>query len=175
VRLTQAPGARVIVTHDPIDAAALSDRVVILEAGRVVQDGPMEHISMHPRSQYVADLVGLNFYRGVAHRGVVTLEGAGGTVVIADRSLTGSVFLAVHPRAVTVHIGDTQASARNQWRGYVASLDQYGDRVRVQIDGIVPIVAEVTPESVWKLKLALGTEVVAAVKATEVQVYRAPC
>jgi molybdate transport system ATP-binding protein len=172
-RLAQASGARLIVTHDPIDAAAISDRVVILEGGRIVQDGPMEQISMHPRSRYVADLVGLNFFRGAAQGGMVSLDGTGGTVVIADGSLSGPVFLAVHPRAVTIQLGDARASARNQWAGRIVALDQIGDRVRVQVEGVVPIVAEVTTESVWSLRLAPGCDVVAAVKATEVQVYSA--
>src|SRR5262249_1021915 len=60
-------GARVMVTHDAVDALTLADRLVILEDGRVVQAGPPNEIVTRPRSPYVADLVGMNLYRGDAH------------------------------------------------------------------------------------------------------------
>jgi len=170
--LTGAAGARLVVTHDAVDASVLADRVVILEAGRVVQDGPMQDIALHPRSPYVADLVGLNLYRGTADAGAVRLEG-GGVVVVADRSVRGDVYASVHPRAVAVHLDDPRGSARNHWPGTVVEVDALGDRVRVRIDGAVPIVAEVTRDAARELALAPGHTVVASVKATEVTVYPA--
>jgi molybdate transport system ATP-binding protein len=170
-RLAQTPGTRLIVTHDPVDAASLSDRVVIFEEGRIVQEGSMEEISLRPRSRYVADLVGLNFYRGHANGGVVTLSETGGRVVIADDAISGEVLLALHPSAVTLLLEDASASARNHWRGQVASVDHLGSRVRVMVDGLVPIVAEITTGSLRALNIDIGTEVIAMVKATEIQVY----
>jgi molybdate transport system ATP-binding protein len=171
-QLAAAPGARVVVTHDPIDAAMLADRVVILEEGRVVQHGSMADIASHPRSRYVADLVGLNLYRGVARGGVVTLEG-GGEIVVADHDLSGSAHVAIHPRAVVLHLGLPHGSARNHWPGTISVVDRLGDRVRVGVQGLVPLVAEVTPDAVRDLGLVPGTGVFAVVKAAEVQVYPA--
>ena len=57
---------RIVVTHDPLDAAALADRLVVLEAGRVVQQGTLAEITARPRSRYVADLVGVNLLAGHA-------------------------------------------------------------------------------------------------------------
>jgi molybdate transport system ATP-binding protein len=167
--LARAPGARLLVTHDPVDAAAISDRVVILEAGRAVQAGAMDDIARHPRSTYVADLVGLNLYRGVAHDGVVTLAG-GGEIVAAEHTVTGEVSVVVHPRAVVLHLDEPHGSARNCWLGRVAVIDRLGDRVRVGIEGPVPLVAEITPDAVRELGLVPGRQVFAAVKAAEVQV-----
>src|SRR5690606_12802146 len=90
-QLARVPGARLVVTHDPVDAAALSDRVVGLEHGRVVQQGPMHEIAMSPRSAYVADLVGLNLYRGRARDGTVTTTD-GAAIAIADHATTGAVY-----------------------------------------------------------------------------------
>ena len=53
-------GVRLLVTHDPVDAYALADRVVILESGRIVQSGTLADVTARPRSRYVADLVGVN-------------------------------------------------------------------------------------------------------------------
>ena len=170
--LREAGGARLLVTHDPVDASVLADRVVVLEQGQVVQSGPLSEIALRPRSPYVADLVGLNLYRGTARGGLVETEG-GGVIVVADRTVQGEVYLSVHPRAVGVHLDDPHGSARNHWPGTVAEVDALGDRVRVRIEGAVPIVAEVTEVAARELRLAPGAAVFATVKATEVSVYPA--
>lgn len=170
--LAGAAGARLVVTHDAVDASVLADRVVILEAGRIVQQGPMQDIALHPRSSYVADLVGLNLYRGTADDGAVRLEG-GGIIVVADHDGRGDVYVSVHPRAVALHLDEPHGSARNHWPGTVVEVDELGDRVRVRIEGAVPIVAEVTRDAAHELALAPGHTVVASVKATEVTVYPA--
>jgi molybdate transport system ATP-binding protein len=170
--LTAAGGARLVVTHDPVDAALLADRVVVLEQGRIVQEGPMREIALRPRSPYVADLVGLNLYRGRAEAGVVALDG-GGSVVVADHAVRGDVHVSVHPRSVGLHLEDPHGSVRNHFPGTVAEVDALGDRVRVRIEGTVPIVAEVTDAAIHELGLRPGDPVVASVKATEVEVYPA--
>ena len=57
-------GMRLLVTHDPVDAYALADRVVVLEAGGSCRRGTLAEVTAHPRSRYVADLVGLNLISG---------------------------------------------------------------------------------------------------------------
>jgi molybdate transport system ATP-binding protein len=56
--LTDFPGVAVLVTHDALDARELADRVVVIEAGRVVQHGSFARLAAEPRSPYVARLVG---------------------------------------------------------------------------------------------------------------------
>jgi molybdate transport system ATP-binding protein len=170
--LADAPGARLIVTHDAVDASVLADRVVVLEGGRVAQEGTMAEIALHPRSEYVADLVGLNLFRGTARDGTVTLE-RGGEIVVADHSTAGPVYVAFHPRAVTLSLRAPEGSVRNRWSGAVTDVDTHADRVRVGVHGPVPLAAEVTPEAARELQLEPGRLVVASVKATEVRVYPA--
>ena len=64
--LASFAGARVLVTHDLLDAVALADRLVVLEEGRIAQSGTVREVSDTPRSRYVADLVGVNLLRGTA-------------------------------------------------------------------------------------------------------------
>ena len=59
-------GVRLLVTHDPMEAIALAERLIVLEAGRISQTGTPQEISERPRSRYVADLVGVNLFRGRA-------------------------------------------------------------------------------------------------------------
>ena len=63
--LARFPGVRVIVTHDPVEASALADRLVLLEGGRVTQIGTPEDIRTAPRSRYAAALVGVNAFHGL--------------------------------------------------------------------------------------------------------------
>jgi molybdate transport system ATP-binding protein len=164
-------GAAVLVTHDALDAMVLSDRLVVLEAGRVVQSGTPREVSAHPRTDYVARLVGLNLLRGRAVDGRVELDG-GATLTSAGHA-DGEVLVAFRPNAVALSRSRPDGSARNCWQGRVASVEAHGDTVRVALDGAVPLVAEVTPIAVAELGLRPSTEVWAAVKATETTVYPA--
>jgi molybdate transport system ATP-binding protein len=164
-------GARIIVTHDPVDALTLADRLLVLEAGRVTQVGRPDDIVAHPRTEYVAELVGTNLYRGVARGDEVVLDG-GGRLATATH-LEADVLAVVPPHSVVVHISPPAGSARNVVAGTVSSLDRLGSRVRVRIEGALPIVAEITPAAVAALGLREGTHVWAAVKATEIEVYPA--
>jgi molybdate transport system ATP-binding protein len=162
-------GARVLVTHDLLDAVALADQLVVLEGGRVAQSGPVDEVTNRPRSRYVADLVGTNLLRGVAHGHEVTLDG-GGVVVTAD-PVAGDVYVAILPHSVGIHRVRPEGSPRNVWSGRIGGVDLLGDRVRIHVDGVVPVVAEVTAGAVGDLGLHDGVDVWTSVKATEIAVY----
>ena len=164
-------GTRLLVTHDPLEALALADRLVVLEGGRVTQSGSPAEISGRPRSRYVAELVGVNLYRGRADGATVQLAGGGRLVAAGDHD--GEVFAAVHPQAVALHRRFPEGTPRNVLAGTADTLDVVGDRVRVRVAGPVPIVAEITPAAASELRLADGGPVWASVKATEVTVYPA--
>jgi molybdate transport system ATP-binding protein len=164
-------GVRLLVTHDPVEAMATADRLVILEQGRVLQSGSPADVTQRPRSRYVADLVGVNLFRGRASGNVITLEG-GGSLMAAGAS-DGEVFAVVHPRTVALYRTRPDGTPRNVWEGRAVDLDFEGDRVRVRLEGTPTIVAEVTPAAVRELRLDRGDPVWVAVKATEVNVYPA--
>jgi molybdate transport system ATP-binding protein len=162
-------GARVLVTHDLLDAVALADRLIVLEDGRIAQSGSVREVTDAPRSRYVADLVGINLLRGIAHGHEVLLDG-GGVVVTADPT-DGDVYVAIQPHSVSLHRVQPEGSPRNVWRGLVRGADLLGDRVRIHVDGPVPVVAEVTAAAVGELGLHEGVDVWATVKATDLSVY----
>ncbi len=167
--LASFPGLRLLVTHDPLEAWALADRLVVMEQGRLVQTGTAAEVSERPRSQYVADLVGVNLLRGKADHGFVRIPD--GPVVAASGAESGDVFAVIHPRAVAVHRRRPEGSPRNVWSGRASGIERIGDRVRVRIDGAVPVVAEVTTAALNELDLSEGGEVWLSFKATEVGVY----
>ncbi len=169
--LSTFDGVRLLVTHDPIDAYALADRVVILDAGRVVQTGTLADVSARPRSRYVAELVGINLLAGEGGDGVITTPG-GGRVVAAD-AVVGPTFAAIQPHAIALHLAQPEGSPRNVWPVVVADVDRRSDRVRVRLTGEIPLVAEITTAALEQLALRPGDRVWASVKATEVTTYPA--
>jgi molybdate transport system ATP-binding protein len=164
-------GARLLVTHDPLEAMVLADRVVILEEGGITQQGRPGEIAARPRSPYAADLVGVNLLRGRAGGGGVALD-TGGRLVVAGPA-SGEVLVVIHPRAVALHRARPRGTPRNVWAGTIDGVDPEGDRVRVRVAGPVPVVAEITRSALTELELTEGDEVWVAVKATEIVTYPA--
>jgi molybdate transport system ATP-binding protein len=158
------------VTHDAVEAMVLTDQLIVLEGGRIVQSGRPVEVARRPRTEYVAKLLGLNLYRGTAHGDRVELDG-GGELVLADRA-EGAVNVALRPSAVALHrTRPEHASPRNVWAGRVAGVEAVGDRVRVALTGPPDVLADVTTEAVAELDLAAGTGTWVSVKATELSVY----
>ncbi|MFG3323572.1 ABC transporter ATP-binding protein [Streptomyces sp. NPDC048171] len=161
----------VLVTHDPLEAMVLAEHLVVVEEGRVVQQGSPSHIARHPRTDYIAHLVGLNLYQGQAKGHTVRLDE--GPLITTSEELTGPVFVAFPPSAVTLHADrPTSSSARNAWRCEVAGLQSHGDQIRVDLTGELPLAADLTPIAAAELRLHAGAAVWATVKATQTHVYQ---
>ncbi|MFD0261651.1 ABC transporter ATP-binding protein [Kitasatospora indigofera] len=169
--LAEFEAVAVLVTHDPLDAMVLADRLVVIEDGRQVQAGTPTEIARHPRTDYIARLVGLNLYQGTADGRRVTL--ADGPVLATTEELTGPAFVAFPPSAVTLHLARPESSARNVWQLRVAGLDLHGDQVRVDLTGELPLAADLTPAAAAELDLAPGSAVWASVKAAQTHAYPA--
>lgn len=173
--LARFPGVRVLVTHDPVEAATLADRLVLLEDGRVTQIGTPEDIRTTPRSRYAADLVGVNFFTGRISRvedGVGRLVTDHGEVVVPwpEDVEVDEVIGLLRPMDVTISLDAPEGSARNVFRGPVTSIAVEGERARLRIATEPPLVAEVTLGSISRLQLEPGSQVWASFKAVEVQV-----
>ena len=140
-------GITLLVTHDPIDAFTIADRVLVLDEGRVAQLGTPAEVSQHPRTEHVARLVGLN--------------------VVRD----GDRLLAFPPEAVAVSVGEPVGSPRLRWHGHVVDAAPHGDAVRLLVRAQPDLIADVTPAAATELGLAPGREVWLSVKATAVSTY----
>ncbi|MFJ6948059.1 ABC transporter permease [Streptomyces wuyuanensis] len=163
-------GVCLIVTHDPVEAVALADRVLVLDDGRAIQDASPAEVSRHPRSAWVARMLGRNAWPGTATAAGVRLAG-GGVLVAADPLPAGTDVLAViAPEAVAVHLDKPTGSPRNVRPGTVREITTSGSRLRILItSGRAPdLVAEITPHAAAELGLTDGTAVWTSVKATEV-------
>jgi molybdate transport system ATP-binding protein len=167
--LREAPSANVLVTHDLLDAVALANRMIVIENGGIVQSGSPAEVTAKPRSQYVADLTGVNLLRGTASGSTVKLHG-GGELVTANGN-AGQVLAVVQPSAVLVHRERPDADSANLWSGGIGAVDLLGDRVRVRVDSTPSITAEVLPHDVDRLKLDDGGRLWASFPAEAASVY----
>ncbi|MEO3973294.1 ABC transporter permease [Streptomyces sp. CAU 1734] len=162
-------GVCLIVTHDPVEAVALADRVLVLEEGRAVQDAPPAEVTRHPRSPWVARMLGRNAWPGTATEHGLGLPG-GGTLVVAEPLPAGTDALAViAPEAVSVHRERPGGSPRNVWPGTIREITASGSRLRLLITSpeAPDLVAEITPRAAVELGIGEGSAVWSSVKATE--------
>ncbi|MFC9759351.1 ABC transporter ATP-binding protein [Streptomyces sp. NPDC056921] len=168
--LAEFEAVAVLVTHDPLDAMVLADRLVVVEHGEVVQEGSPADIARHPRTDYIAQLVGLNLYRGHADGHTVRLDT--GPAITTAEALSGPVFVAFPPSAITLYRSrPSGSSARNLWRCEVAGLETHGDQIRAALTGGLPLAADLTAVAAAELDLHPGAEVWAAVKAAQTHAY----
>jgi molybdate transport system ATP-binding protein len=168
--LSGYPGPTLLVTHDPVEALLLADRIVVIEQGVIVQQGTPAEITSRPGTRYVARLVGMNLYRGRAAHGTVEVDGGG--LLSASDAPDGRVLVAVRPSAFTVHTERPHgSSARIVWPGTVRMLATLADRVRLTVDAAHPVIVDVTPTAVAELGLTPGTPVWLTAKATDVATY----
>ncbi len=143
-------GIALLVTHDALDALMLADRVLVLDRGRVAQEGPPREVAARPLTELVARLVGLNLLR------------------------EGIELIAFSPAAVNVSIGEPEGSPRLRWHGSVRSAAPHGDAIRLLVGTDGPeLIADITPAAAAELELEPGRPVWLAVKRTAVTTYPA--
>ncbi len=200
--LADFDGVTVLVTHDPLDGMVLADRLVVVEDGAIVQWGTPAEVARRPRTDYVARLVGLNLYRGVADGRKVTVgdltftvaEPATEQVAVpatgpsaepvsghlaepatghAAEPATGPVFVAFSPSAVALYRARPDGTPRNLWQATIEGVERHGDNARVHLTGPISASADVTQAAVADLGLVPGRRVWASVKAAETHAYRA--
>lgn len=189
----------ILVTHNYLDALLFGDQILVLDHGTIIQQGDQRALREYPRSSYVAELVGVNFFHGRIERLeadttciIRPYNGSRGVELVAvlkehssDERLPAigeEAYVIVAPHSITLHEAVPSGSARNIVHGEIVNLLRLGSSansnadgaVRVSIildDGVSPLTAEVTEASVERLKLHEGQGIYATFKATEASAY----
>ncbi|HEX7737374.1 MAG TPA: ABC transporter ATP-binding protein [Ktedonobacteraceae bacterium] len=195
--LEQAGITTILVTHDYLDALVFGHHIVVLDHGQVIQQGSQRDLMERPLSSYVAELAGLNFWRGrVVRCDTDTLctialgEGQSGQRVELEATLEDHQQMAgrpqpgddaavvVDPRSITLHRQPPEGSARNLVQGTIVQVIPVGHgaqghvRVTLRLDFFShPLTAEVTSASVTHLGLQEGLSIYATFKAVEARAY----
>jgi molybdate transport system ATP-binding protein len=160
----------IVVTHSYEEAVTFADEVAVMDRGAVVQRGSAAAVVEAPASAFVAEFAGVNYLLGTAAGTTVRLDG-GETVRTTDPA-EGRVAVLVAPWEITLAPGDAGGgdSALNRIPARVDRVVVVGNRARVTLGRVV---AEVTPESVERLSIEPGLDVVAVWKATATRVVPA--
>ena len=161
-----------LVTHDFAEAAQLGDRVGVIDAGRVIQEGTPSELAASPRSAFVADFTGAVVLTGVARGGPdglthVDLDG-GGQVTSTDTG-EGPVAVSIYPWEISIEPAAAAApagSTQNHVPAEVLSVTRVGNRVRLGLAGPQALAAEISGVSADQLGLRAGTRVIASWKAS---------
>ena len=160
-----------IVTHDLVDAFTLADRVMIIEGGKLTQFDVPDRIRSRPGSEWIADLVGWNYYEGIGEGSVVTLP-HGTTIFTAQDDLDGPTSISINPASVSIFKSQPSGSPRNSWLSSIQNIEILGGRARVSLVGEIDICADITTVAANELRQSISSEVWVSVKATEVDTQR---
>jgi molybdate transport system ATP-binding protein len=169
--LRDASVPALLVTHDFAEAALLGDRVAVLDAGRIVQEGTARGLAAAPASAFVADFTGAVVLTGEARPGadgLTLVRIAGGVTDVASTDPgRGAVAVSVHPWEIALAPASAAraGSAQNHLEGAISTVTHVANRVRVGVEAGQPLVAEVTEPAVRNLGLAPGVPVAATWKA----------
>ena len=177
-RLKSDGTTTVLVTHDVAEAVELGTRMIVLERGRVVEDGSPAEVLARPVSAFGASLAGLNAVAGVLRidgDGLPSIDVGGGqelTAAEASGIAAGQpVTFMFAPEAVALSSGKVIGSARSSLPATVERASTAGGlvTVRLRFPNGTPFNARITPAALAELALAPGDEAVATVKATQVR------
>ena len=162
---TQKEVTTLLVTHDPLEAASLSEQLIILENGLITQSGTPDEIKSSPATTYSASLVELNFVTALAD-GLIAVTEKGAKLILSEPS-KGSVNIVIPPKAIALYREKPTGSPRNVLKVEILKINHTGQNVRVNLGGELEFLAEITQNAFETLKLRNGDTVWAAFKATE--------
>lgn len=160
--------ATLIVTHDAVDAAALADRLVVLENGRVAQEGPVRSVLTSPATPFAASIAGLNRVVGLAQGGVWRGEGISLAVSTATAPAGSALAAVFRPGAVRISRGEPDPAG---WTARVTRLEQTpaGVRVHTGVPGDHEVACDLPIDAVTTLGLAPGEVVALSVAPDDVR------
>jgi tungstate transport system ATP-binding protein len=177
--LRQTKATTLMATHDRMEALRLSDRVAVMNRGRILQVGPPAEVMNHPLDEFVASFMGVETIltgRVVKKEGGSFVASIAGQQVeaVGEIELGETVVLCIRPENVTLAIPPFKGltSARNIFSGRIVKVTPLGFYYKVQLHCGFPLVAYVTTQSLENLSLTEGKEVVASFKATSIHVVR---
>jgi ABC-type Fe3+/spermidine/putrescine transport system ATPase subunit len=148
----------IFVTHDQEEALAMSDRIVVMNHGKVEQTGTPEAVYRAPASRFVASFLGQSnllpgriaaIDRGLA---VVAIDRGPELTVPAPDGLAEGAAVTVVVRAQRVHVGPPGAAQPNRLPGTIATTSFLGGTASYLIDvgGLTMLANTMIDDKVWR-------------------------
>ena len=177
--LRQTTTTTIFATHDRMEALRLSDRIAVMNEGRILQIGPPTEVMNQPRDEFIASFVGVETILS----GEVVKKGRGSFIAsifaqeveaVGEVEIGEPVVFCIRPENVTLAVPPHQeaTSARNVFPAMITKIVPLGLYYKVQLDCGFPLVAYVTGHSLENLSLQEGQIVSASFKATAIHVIR---
>jgi len=177
--LRQTRTTTIFATHDRLEALRLSDRIGVMNGGKILQIGTPGEVMNHPVDEFVASFVGVETVltgKVIKRDGGTFLVSISGKEIetVGEANLGEAVILCIRPENVTlsIHSSKEVTSARNIFMGKIVKITSLGLFQKVQLDCGFPLVAYVTNHSLEGLSLREGKEVKASFKATAIHIVR---
>lgn len=179
-RLAETGTTAIVVTHDVLDAIVLADRCAIVNAGRIIDDGPQGRVLGHPKTQFIAALAGVNLVEGVSDGAAAVIRADGSTVrghVMGAAIPAGTPASAVFsPSAVSVSASraasghGAERTVANRWTATIEALEPSAAGVRIRAHEIPDVVIDVSPAAAVDLDLNIGAAIVVSVDPADVAI-----
>jgi len=177
--LRQTNTTTIFATHDRMEALRLSDRIAVMNQGRILQIGPPDEVMNQPRDEFIASFVGVE----TILTGLVFKKGRGSFMVAVDgqaveavgeTEVGETVVLCIRPENVTIAVPThpEATSARNVFPARITKIVPLGLYYKIHLDCGFPLVAYVTGHSLENLSLQEAQNVSASFKATAIHVIR---
>ncbi|MFH1080812.1 MAG: ABC transporter ATP-binding protein [Pseudomonadota bacterium] len=169
----------IMATHDQMEVLRLSDRIAVMNQGKIAQIGTPEAVMNNPADEFVASFVGVEtILNGEIIRtdaGTVICRVQNGEIEAVGNAKPGErVVCCIRPEHVTLSTGPSQegVSARNTFPGRIVRISPMGLFYKVSVDCGFFLTAYVTIPSAESLALEEGKPIFASFKATAVHLIR---
>ncbi|TFG90944.1 MAG: ABC transporter ATP-binding protein, partial [Syntrophobacterales bacterium] len=175
--LRQTGITALMVTHDQSAALRMSDRIVVMNNGSIVQQGTPLDVMNNPSNEFVASFVGMDtILEGKvvkSSEGSITVSVSGKEIDAVGNSKEGEkVYCCIRPENVSIELinPDDLSSARNVFAAEIRDISSLGPFLKLTLDCGFPLVSYVTREAFTRLDLEEGKKVFSVFKATAVHV-----
>jgi len=152
------------VTHNYEEAVSLAGKIAVMENGSIIQTDYPEIIFKHPKSQFVANFIGIkNFIRGSLHEvhGSDVSRFSSNNInfhLLTDKE-EGSGFLIIRSEDISISKSKPKSSALNVFKGIIIDIAPARLGIEITVDIGVELTSLITRKSLNTLKLNTGREV----------------
>jgi molybdate/tungstate transport system ATP-binding protein len=165
------------VTHDFDEAISLANHIAVIDNGCIIQTGTPEEVFGSPRSEFIANFVGIrNFFKVNIHpgnSGCTVVLGPDLTVVSTENISTTTGYMLLRSEDITLSQENYQSSALNNFKGIVVEIAPSRTGADVTIDIGVHLHAAISNQSLQNLSITESKEIWTHFKAAAVKILPA--